>query len=60
MLSYTWYKEYYCKVFKQGFISAFEDVSNLTVCKVNRDSLNYDVPSLPVTVINCYTNAQNM
>jgi len=51
MLSYTRYKENYCKCCKLAFISAFE------VFTLNRNSLNYDVISLPVTVTNCYTKA---
>jgi len=42
-------KENYCKFCKLAFISAFE------VFTLNRNSLNHDVISLPVTVTNCYT-----
>jgi hypothetical protein len=46
MLSYAWYKEYYSKFYKHALISAFEDVNNLTVFTLNRNSLNHDVLSL--------------
>jgi len=51
MLSYTWYKENYCKFCKLALISAF------VVFTLNINSLNHDVLSLPVTVTNCYTKA---
>jgi hypothetical protein len=51
MLSYNWYTEYYGAFCKLAFITAFEDINNLTVFTLNRNTLNHDVLSLPV---HCY------
>jgi len=50
-LSYTWCTESCRKFCKLAFITAFEDINDLTVFTTNRNSLNHEVLSISV---HCY------